>query len=192
MSDQRIEIKNRIWWTIKSRIMAEKRFINYDWHGQFVLLYYSFIGILASAVTMVLGDHNKYSGILWLMFSVFMLCIVTFLNAMNFKQKADIMRKSYIELKKVHESTAEENILSSEYTKVLELYSDNHETIDYRMAISESFYHKDDITKELTPEIKCAIKRYKIWKFLILSLIYILPIAIFILSRMDILNLDKY
>lgn len=171
-------IKDKIWWTIKARIMAEKRLLSNESHGQFILIYYSFFGTAAAIYYLVFNPTSKDVNLSWVIYSVLILCISTFLNGRNYRQRADLIKQCYIALKCLRENTHTEDEISKHYSEILET-NENHTTMDYDIAILDSYLRRDAIDKKPNWYSTCRVIVYYLIRFTTLFIIYSLPIALF-------------
>lgn len=194
---------NNIWWTRKSKIQAEKRLLANAFQAQVILLWYSFAAVAASVYYLKFDSSaNDMSGIAWVVYSVLVLCISGFINGLSFKQRAGLIKECYETLNDVYyrvkhfESNKSDSVtieeLSAEYEQILGV-CENHLTIDYYQALCEASLTQSPLAKAPSGEDIAELDKvptkyiwcYVIWniakRWLMMSLFYLLPIAIFIL-----------
>lgn len=193
-----MKFADNIWWTRKARIQAEKRLLANAFQTQILLLWYSFFSVAISIYFLQFAVESNYAGISWVVFSVLILCISGFINGLNFKERALLIKECYETLNGLYHKAKQPgaNIpdISAKYEQVLNI-CENHIEIDYYIAMCEIFLTRDtskepDTSKEddasknhdknPTPYIwlKVIIHISRRWMYLLLF--YLLPIALFL------------
>jgi hypothetical protein len=192
-----------IWWTRKSKIEAEKRLLSNAFQAQVILLWYSFAAVAASVYYLKFNSSSDdMAGIAWVVYSVLVLCISGFINGLSFRQRAGLIKECYETLNDVYHrvshfesgnstsTTIEE--LSAEYQQILGV-CENHLTIDYYKALCETYLTQTSLTNAAEKGSKAGLDRIPttyIWLCVVwhitkrcsmLGLLYLLPIAIFVL-----------
>lgn len=194
-----MQFADSIWWTRKARIQAEKRLLANAFQTQILLLWYSFCSVAISIYYLQFAVENNYAGISWVVFSVLVLCISGFINGLNFKERAALIKECYETLNglyhKAKEPDASISDISTEYEQVLNM-CENHIEIDYYIAMCEIFLTRgaskgsitskeDDASKNHeknpTPYIwlKVIAHLFRRWGYLLLF--YLLPVALFLI-----------
>jgi hypothetical protein len=125
-----------IWFTFKSRIAAEQRLKNYDFHSQLLLVWYAIISSTASLYAL---RHEKFAGadtdIYMAVLSVALLVISLFVSTRDFRGRAMQMRANHIALKCLHDELVAGTVKPEKkpalYSKLL-LECENHTSYDDR------------------------------------------------------------
>ena len=191
-------LSGNIWWTRKARIQAEKRLLSHATHSQVLLLWYSFSGV-ASAIYYLEFDSGTtdVSGIVWVVFSVLVLCISGFINGLSFKERASLIKESYETLNDILRrsklESADSGELGIEYDQVLSV-CENHLDRDFYAALCLEYVTNSgdvDSGTGLKPRMDrsptwyhwCSIIRWHVLNFLLLSFLYTLPVLLFYVTR---------
>lgn len=184
--NQYSSLETRIWWTRKARIQAEKRLLFFARQSQALLLWYSFISVIASIYYLKYNSSSEYASIAWVVFSVLTLCMSCFINGFRFEERAGLIKECYEALCTLHEKAKDSNSESTQY--ILDDYKkilgtcENHTDIDYYLARFESrfSYSKEDKSKPLiTKFIYISIFIHVLTRRIILLSLYIVPIGLF-------------
>jgi hypothetical protein len=192
-----MEFSDKVWWTRKARIQAEKRLLSNAFQSQVLLLWYSFSSV-ASAVYYLkaVGATNtsEISGIAWVVFSVLVLCISGFINGLSFKERAGLIKECYETLNGLYQKSKTENLdvskLVGEYDQILGV-CENHSDRDYYLALCIEHVTKTGKTDKATG-LKEGLDRCPTWyhwltlgywgarRLLMFAILYALPVMIFI------------
>lgn len=174
-----------IWWTRKARIQAEKRLLANAVQTQLLLLWYSFWSVAVSIYYLTYATESNYAGTSWVVFSVLVLCISGFINGLNFKERASLIKECYETLNGLYQKANEKDAIipdiTTKYEQVLSV-CENHKDIDYYKALCETFLTRDplkDHDKTPTPYIWFQVSFYIFRRWIFLLLFYLLPIALF-------------
>ena len=184
-------LSDKIWWTRKSRIQAEKRLLASAFQAQILLLWYSFSSVAASIYYLEFNTQSEYAGIAWVLFSVLVLCISGFINSLGYKERAALVKDSYEALNGLyHEAknnTVATNTLANEYEKILSV-CENHSDIDYHLALCDAYLSSknphDDLDRMPTFYIWILFVWYWFKRVLLLSGFYILPPLVFFILEL--------
>ncbi|EHQ8971643.1 TPA: SLATT domain-containing protein [Citrobacter amalonaticus] len=149
------DFSDRVWWTKKSRIKAEKRLLKLDFISQALLLWYSVFLASYSIITLVIKVKNDAESAIMVALSVMVLVVTLFVNNMKFKERAMLMKQCYEQVGDVYSSalvSEDLQTLDKEYQSILSI-SENHKEIDFYRAVVEEFDNaktKTDISKHPT------------------------------------------
>ncbi|NUF31364.1 SLATT domain-containing protein, partial [Acinetobacter oleivorans] len=88
-----MELKDKVWWTKKSKIFHEKRLLAYNFHSQLLLIWYSLFTVAASTLNAnslyLLGINQKQlDPNILIIFSVLTLTMSCFVSSLNFKGRS--------------------------------------------------------------------------------------------------------
>jgi len=188
---------DNVWWTRKARIQAEKRLLSNAFQSQLLLLWYSFSGV-ASAVyylkTASPSGASEISGIAWVVFSVLVLCVSGFINGLSFKERAGLIKECYETLNGLYQKSKNQDTdvskLGADYDQILGV-CENHSDRDYYLALCiEHVTKTGKVDKD--SGLKKGLDRCPTWyhwlalgywlvrRLIMLSLLYALPVLIFI------------
>jgi hypothetical protein len=143
------DFANKIWWTKKSRIKAERRLLDFDFYSQSLLLWYSVFLVGYSIFSLVNPASGNIESAIMITLSVLVLVMTLFIGNMNFKGRAMLMKQCYEQLSVIYtKSTATTNFseLDVEYQRVLSI-SENHSEHDYCRALVDEFDNTDNKEK---------------------------------------------
>lgn len=173
------EFSDRVWWTKKARIKAEKRLLKLDFISQSLLLWYSLFLASYSIVTLVIKANNDAESAIMVALSVMVLVVTLFVNNMKFKERAMLIKQCYEQLGDIYSNACQkvnEN-LDKEYQSILSI-SENHKEIDFYRAIREetdNASNEGDITKHATDEQRRIISRTDLVWNVCIALLVIFP-----------------
>ncbi|WP_218645334.1 SLATT domain-containing protein [Shewanella sp. Scap07] len=196
-------LSSNIWWTRKARIRAEKRLLSNAFQSQLLLLWYSFFSVAVS-IYYLNDTQSELGATYWVVYSVLVLVMSCFINGLSFKERAGLIKECYIGLKSLH-LKAEHNegngndqiklsIISNDYEQSLNA-CENHTDEDYIVALCNDYWSSSRttttatdttakyITQEPTFYQKVQFFFYYIKRFLVLSILYALPIIIMCLLK---------
>lgn len=192
---------DNVWWTRKARIQTEKRLLSNSFQSQILLLWYSFSSVASAVYYLKINSSatQELAGIAWVVFSVLVLCISGFINGLSFKERAGLIKECYETLNGLYQKSKNQpsNLadLSVEYDQILGV-CENHSDRDYYLALCIEYITNSSQADEKTG-LKLGLDRRPTWyhwvflaysffrRFLMLALLYALPILIFLaLERM--------
>lgn len=190
-----------IWWTRKARIQTEKRLLSNAAQSQILLLWYSFFGVAVSIYYLKFdksGFQADLAGVSWVIYSVLVLCISGFIAGLSFKERASLIKESYEALNNFYHKAKEsdENVssLSQEYGQIMGL-CENHTDYDYYLALCIEYVTCTNAVDSQTG-LKEGLDRRPTWyhwisitwwlsrRYLLLTVLYLLPILLFLGLRM--------
>lgn len=175
----------------------EKRLLLNALHSQLLLLWYSFISVAVAVY--YLGGNNlsvgaeSKSNIVWIVFSIMVLCVSGFINGLSFKERAAASKVCYRKLSVIHQKTLIDGCdidrLESKYFKVINKH-ENHLTVDYFKALCVDYLvsngKKCDHSgikegMDRKPTIYQFLFFIFVWlrRFMMFIMLYILPVIIF-------------
>lgn len=178
-----MKLVNDIWWTRKSRIQTEGRLLSNERQSQLLLLWYAFFSVSVSVYYLKFNSSSEYASFVWVVLSVFSLCISGYVSTQNFKGRAGLIKECYEELGLLHEESkgaSEDMVVRRRYNEILGL-CENHEDIDYR--VTRCRMHLSG-ARDLDPcvgpyDYFCAIF-YFLKRLSFLLVLYFLPLFIFL------------
>lgn len=179
---------DKVWWTRKAKIKSERRLLNLDYYSQFLLLWYSFFLVCYSIYALVKPPENNNESVVMVALSVLILVLTLFINNMNFKGRAMLIKQCYEKLS-VIQSLSLDCVsipeLDKEYQSVL-ASSENHLERDFIKAIVHEYSNTSN--KELLTKIPTWWHRIQVWFYTLRNIVVFLilfstPLAIIILLR---------
>lgn len=135
------QLGNKLWITRKCRINAEKRLLSNAQFLNFSNIYYSIIITIVSILSIIIKS-NAYSAISVIM-SVALTISVTFASSLNYKERAEIMKRNYLDINQLEtklkyvdqNNTSEIEKIEQEYNRLLDNV-ENHLEYDYYKYLS--------------------------------------------------------
>lgn len=178
-----MQIKDKIWWTRKSRIQTEKRLLANDFQAQLILLWYAFFSVAVSIYYLTQKSNSDIAPGVWVILSVFSLIASSYISALNFKSRAALVKECYERLDILYSLACSQGSkneeIQAQYNDILGL-CENHIDLDYRTARCELHFSG---SKDFTPKFSnydlfiWAYKRSS--RLLLLIIIYTSPAALF-------------
>lgn len=182
--DNNASIVDKIWKSMRARIRAEKRLRSNDFHGRLILLWYSFFSVATSIYYLKFNTSSGYISVSWVVFSVLILVIATFLSSVNFKGKAELMRQCHLALSLLYNNGKancdDETKKIEKYAEILNI-SENHTTTDYIAAMWSAKLSGEEITEVITSYSKAQVIIFWILRFITLVVLYSCPAIIFLI-----------
>ncbi|SSC07127.1 SLATT domain-containing protein [bacterium endosymbiont of Bathymodiolus sp. 5 South] len=187
-----MELLNKIWWTRKSKIQAEKRLLANASQTQILLLWYSFVSVAASIHYLKFNAQSEYAGISWVLFSILILCISGFINGLGYKERATLVKDSYEALQKLYDqekynpNPSNLSDLANKYEKILSI-CENHSDIDYHLALCYVYLasHNPHSDSDRTPTYYSWV--LFVWhhfkRVLLLIILYLLPFLVYLIQE---------
>lgn len=126
-------IKNSIWITSHSRMVAEKRFRTYDNVSSFLLSWLS-LSVLAWAVVHANTTPNVFLDTYTALVSVFVFAFSIITFGFRFGETAVLYRECYLRLQKLHDCGDGEAEVISQYHEILGGYA-NHSDADFETLV---------------------------------------------------------
>lgn len=128
-------MRDNIWFTYKARIRAHKRLEWLQFHSQSLLVWYAFLGAALSVVTVRNPDaFGTDTDVLAAILSIALLALSLLVANRDFRGRAIVMRKNYLDLQKLYNSTRTEPSLDHDQYDRLLRECENHREIDDIMA----------------------------------------------------------
>lgn len=191
LADVANKLRDRIWFTRIARIYSEKRLLRNEFHSQLLLMAYSVYNI-ALAVTLLKYKpiSDDAGAVLGIILSVALFGLSFHLTARSFSARAQRFKENYTALQELSgrldlavcqsDQVALEDAIKQvqdEYGKAI-VGCENHTTLDDRCA--RYLTGSDLTTRKLTCRDYVTVVGYSIGRYLVLSLLYVLPPALFI------------
>jgi hypothetical protein len=134
--------------------------------------------------------QSEYAGIAWVVFSVLVLCISGFINGLGYKERAALVKDSYEALNGLCQRAKQDqnntNNLTNEYEKILSI-CENHIDIDYYLALCNAYLINSNpsgnttgLDRMPTKYIWLCVIFHHIKRFLLLGVLYLLPVLLFL------------
>lgn len=177
------DFSDKIWWTRKAKIKSERRLLNLDYYSQFLLLWYSSFLVCYSIYTLVKPAGNDKETVVMVALSVLILVITLFINNMNFKGRALLIKQCYEKLSVIYTSSRNDGdniVLDKDYQAILGS-SENHLERDFIKAIvdeNSNTINKDLLTKRPTYWHKVLVWFYITRNVIVFILLFIFPLII--------------
>ncbi|MBA0191696.1 SLATT domain-containing protein [Pectobacterium versatile] len=179
---------DKVWWTRKAKIKAERRLLNLDYYSQFLLLWYSSFLVCYSIYSLVKPPSNNNEPVIMVALSVLILVLTLFINNMNYKGRAMLIKQCYEKLSVIHTSSLSCEAfveLDKDYQSVLAV-SENHLERDFIKAIVDEYSNSSD--KALLTKIPSCWHKIQIWFYIIrnvaiFSSLFVFPFVILLILR---------
>lgn len=179
---------DKVWWTRKAKIKAERRLLNLDYYSQFLLLWYSSFLVCYSIYSLVKPPANDNESIIMVALSVLILALTLFINNMNYKGRAMLIKQCYEKLSVIHTLSLNSTDLTEidkQYQAVL-ASSENHLERDFIKAMVDENANTSDkkkLTKLPTNWHKAQVLYYSLKNTLIFLVLFFAPLVILIVLR---------
>lgn len=172
---------NKVWWTRKAKIKAERRLLNLDYYAQFLLLWYSSFLVCYSIYSLVNPATNNTEPVIMVALSVLVLIVTLYNSNMNYKGRAILIKQCYEKLSIIEtELSIESNIveLDKKYQSILTT-TENHLDRDFIKAIIDEYNNTSDkslLTKKPTYLHRVQNWLYKIRNISVFIVLFCFPI----------------
>ncbi|MDE1485846.1 SLATT domain-containing protein [Xenorhabdus bovienii] len=179
---------DKVWWTRKAKIKAERRLLNLDYYSQFLLLWHSSFLVCYSIYSLVKPPANDNESVIMVALSVLILVLTLFINNMNFKGRAMLIKQCYEKLSVIHTSSLTSTTfteLDKEYQSILTV-SENHLERDFIKAIVDEDFNTCDknlLTKHPTWWHRVQVWFYTLRNFAFFLVLFLFPLAILFVLR---------
>lgn len=183
------QFSDRVWWTKKARIKAERRLLKLDFYLQLLLIWYSFFLVAYSILSLVNPAEGNSESAVMISLSVLVLVMTLFISGMDLKGRAMLIKQCYEQLSVIYTKskiTHDIQALDVEYQGVLSI-SENHSEYDFSCAIVDEYNNTKDkskLSKEPTDYQRKNKRIIKIRNGFIVTVAFTLPLAIVIFLRM--------
>lgn len=137
-------IKNSIWITSHSRMVAEKRYREYDNVSSFLLSWLS-LSVLAWAVVHNSAAPNVFLDTYTALISVFVFAFSIITFGFRFGETAVLHRECYLRLQKLHDSQDTEEKVISQYHEILAGYANQGDSDFNTLVIQRTLFTKREI-----------------------------------------------
>ncbi|OOC11741.1 hypothetical protein BM451_20035 [Dickeya dadantii] len=177
------DFSDKIWWTKKARIKTEVRLLKLNFYSQFFLLWYSIFLVCYSIYTLVLpiGTITQTESATMVALSVLVLVATLFINNMDFKGRALLVKQCYEQLSIIYTRSLVESpdyaVLDRDYQAVLSI-SENHQEKDFYLAVVDEYNNASDkskISKTPTDKIKCKVNFIKLISIISIMFLFLFP-----------------
>lgn len=190
-SDPTQSLKNRIWFTRKAWIAAEKRLLDNEYHTQLLLVAYAAYTTCISVILLSYepqSDNKKLIDTGMVVLAVILFGLSLYLNTKSFKDRAARFKTGYLDLHDIENAlsaapqpkmsnnvTTHLQELSERYTKVLRDVENHSEIDDITSRINAGAGLE---SRHLSKSEKLRYHWWRSWRFLALAAMYIAPIAV--------------
>ena len=185
------DFSDKVWWTKNSRIKTAVRVLNLHFYSQFFLLWYSifFVGYAIYTLVLPVGAITQTESATMVALSVLVLVATLFINNMDFKGRALLVKQCYEQLSVIYTRSRSVNpdytLLDSDYQNVLST-SENHQEKDFYLAVVDEYNNASDktkVSKTPTDKMKCKVKFIKARNFLSIVFLFFFPFLAVVLLR---------
>ncbi|EGT4304321.1 SLATT domain-containing protein [Cronobacter sakazakii] len=185
------DFSDKVWWTKKARIKTEVRLLNLHFYSQFFLLWYSIFLVCYSIYTLVLpvGTITQTESATMVALSVLVLVATLFINNMDFKGRALLVKQCYEQLSIIYTKSCVENPdkprLDSDYQNVLAI-SENHQEKDFYLAVVDEYNNASDkskLSKTPTDKMRCKVNFVKARNVISILFLFFFPLLTVVLLR---------
>lgn len=179
---------DNIWITRKSRINTSERFKQNDLISQILIAYYSFCIILINILD-IKNEHLNFE-VLTLVLSILILIVSIFIFAMNYKERALLLKTSYIEMDKIYRDILEKERNNDDFHDLKDKYNvivsltENHSYYDYLQVLFElkDKQEYEKINGKWTFYKGFTRLKYKFLRAITIIFLFILPVIIGVVS----------
>ncbi|ELY4099888.1 SLATT domain-containing protein [Cronobacter sakazakii] len=184
----RSTFSDKVWWTRKAKIKAERRLLNQDYYSQFLLLWYSSFLVCYSIYSLVKPPANDNESIIMVALSVLILALTLFINNMNYKGRAMLIKQCYEKLSVIYTLSLNCNDLTAldkEYQSIL-ASSENHLERDFIKAMVDEYSNTSDktlLTKHPTNWHRVQVVYHIIVNVAIFLALLVFPLVILFVLR---------
>ncbi|MEI7190531.1 SLATT domain-containing protein [Pectobacterium brasiliense] len=177
------DFSDKVWWTKKARIKTEVRLLNLNFYSQFFLLWYSIFLVCYSIYTLVLpvGTITQTESATMVALSVLVLVATLFINNMDFKGRALLVKQCYEQLSIIYTRSRSENpdyaVLDRDYQAVLSV-SENHQEKDFYLAVVDEYNNASDktkISKKPAGKMACKVNFIRFRNFISIIFLFFFP-----------------
>ncbi|MDH0356352.1 SLATT domain-containing protein [Morganella sp. GD04133] len=181
-------LSDKVWWTKKAKIKAERRLLNLDYYSQFLLLWYSLFLVCYSIYALVNPTENNNESVIMVALSVLVLVITLYNSNMDYKGRAMLIKKCYEELSIIEmELLAGVGVveLNKKYQSILNT-TENHLERDFIKAMVDEYDNtsdKDKLTRTPILWHRVQVYFYIIRNILMFILLFISPIVVLFFLR---------
>lgn len=179
-------LSNNIWWTRQARIRTERRLLSNASQSQIILFWYSFYSVAVS-IYYIGEPQNLLVSKSWLIYSILILAISSFMNGFTYKERANLIKENYLELWTLYsearrlETNGQPTVsLEKEYIASMQK-CENHLPKDYIEALYDNYINsidKTNISPNPTDKQIFQAKLYRALRLGTLTFLYIFPVAI--------------
>lgn len=179
---------DKVWWTRKARMKAERRLLNLEFYSQFLLLWYSSFLVCYSIYSLVKPPANDSEAVIMVALSVLILVLTLFINNMNYKGRAMLIKQCYEKLSVVYTASLSSTIsttLDENYQSIL-ASSENHLERDFIKAMVDEYINTMDktlLTKVPSWRHRLQVLYYKIQNSIVFLFLFFFPLLILMFLR---------
>ncbi|QQK64906.1 SLATT domain-containing protein [Cobetia sp. cqz5-12] len=177
-------MESKVWWTRVSRIHTERRLLaNKEWLD-LLSLWYSLSAVFVSVWLLVCNNNNQHASLTFTCFSIFVLSVSLYGSGSKYSERAAQVKENYVALHQLYldikssgKATKEHN---HTYNQLLNS-CENHDSSDYIRALIDEKLNsasKDALDRNPKPIHYLKLLKYKIKRFLLLSVLFLLPVIL--------------
>lgn len=185
-------LADRIFWSKKSRVQAEKRLRSNDLASQILLLWYSVFTVCISIFELTSPSEQSQFPTIMVILSVLILCTSLFVGNRNFKDRSMILKQSYeslgsleskcFELDKLtvdRDKTELIAVITDGYSRALAI-SENHNDNDFKNALIQEYINtappRTKLTRKPTVYNVAEVVLYTFIKYVLFFTLIIIPL----------------
>lgn len=183
------KFSDKIWWTKKARIKAERRLLRFDFFLQLLLVWYSFLLVAYSIFSLVNPANVNSESAVMISLSVLVLVMTLFISSMGLKSRAMLIKQCYEQLSVIYTRSRvvhDPEELDVEYQKVLSI-SENHSDYDFSCAVIDEYNNTKDkalLSKQPTEHQIKSRRIIRAISYFVAFISFMLPLAIIVSLRM--------
>lgn len=179
-------LADKLWFTFKARIRAQERLSRNDFHSQLILVWYALASTIVAVVVIRYPSFlGKDTDIVSASLSIALLVISLLVTNRDFRGRALVMRQNYLAIQSLHNELTFQEVptrtsdeISKNYQKILS-ESENHCEID------DKYFRvfQGNTTRPASYREKIEVGLYLLLRFVILTVVYMLPVFILMCNR---------
>jgi len=184
------QLINKVWFTRKAWIHAEKRLLRNEYHTQLLMVFYSGYATCLSVILLVFDPNSSDKKIIdtgLAVLSIILLSLSLYLNSKAFKDRAARFKVGYHDLQHIENNLSslvaepDKSDLTTVYSELAESYNnclrdvENHDELD---DLSNRISARSGLTSRKPTHID--VLRYywwRCWRFAALTFFYLAPAA---------------
>ena len=150
---KKFDIRDRLWITAKSRMVAEVRLNRYDLASHLILSYYALTNILAAIFSDALATHVTYFNEITIVVAVVTFAASLIVYGFKFEHTAALHRDCYLRLDELRTMGLKNEEIEKRYHALL-AGNPNHSERDYETLVIERTFFKNQDMWNVSGQVK--------------------------------------
>jgi len=185
-----MSLSDTIWWSKKARIHAEKRLSAHDLFSQLLLFWYSFFTVVVSILEIKSESSNEYFVIVMVSLSILILCSSLFISSRRFQERATLLKQCYESLGELEHKAKQQDVNINELSELYKATlssSENHQDIDFKLALVNEYMSskapEKDLSRQPTKANFVEVTMHFLFTWLIRFAVFLFPFAVLFYLR---------